>query len=119
MLTFTIEVTDEEIELSPAGESELLHEAREALEVQALSGLNREGQPLVGQKGNRLDLHDKGELWSQVTEAPAQGGLVFTSGHALVLEKYKADALNDASLSALEQRLTPMLDEQVTNKEVK
>lgn len=116
MLTFEIVVTDEEIDLSPEGESQLLHEAREALEQQALSGTDRDGKPIIGKGGKRLDLHDSGALWSDVTEAPAQGGIIFNSPHALVLEKYKADALSESNLSTLEERLKPMLDEQITTK---
>lgn len=116
MLTFEVIITDEEIELSQEGESALLHDTREALEQQARSGIDRDGKIMIGKKGQRLDLHDKGELWSNVTEAPAQGGLVFNSRHALVLEKYKADALSEANLKTLEERVNPTLDEQVTLK---
>lgn len=120
MLTFEIVVTEEEVELSAEGESALLHDARLALEAQSLAGLNRDGQPLLGKSGNRLDLHDTGRLYRNVTEAPAQGGLIYNEPYAQeVLTKYKADALNDASQAALEEKLTPMLNEQVTNQEVK
>ena len=119
MLKFEIVITEEEVVLSDAGEAALLSATREALEAQALAGIDRDGQPILGRSGKRLDLHDTGALWSQVTEAPAAGGLVFASDHASVLIKYKADALNDASQKALEERLTPTLQEQVTNREVK
>ena len=113
MIKFEVLTTDEEIELSPEGESQVLQAALEALEQQALSGTDRDGKPILGKGGKILDLHDTGALWSDVTEAPAQGGLVFNSPHALVLEKYKADALSPINLLTLEERLKTMLDEQV------
>lgn len=120
MLTFEIVVTEEDIILSDEGESVFLHASLEALEAQALAGLDRDGSPLIGSKGQRLDLHQSGALWRNVTEAPGAGGLVFEVPYAaVVLQKYKADGLNDASLSGLEERLKPVFDQQVTNKEVK
>lgn len=120
MLTFEIIVTEEDVVVSPEGDSQLLHAAREALEAQSLAGLNRDGQPLLGRSGNTLDLHDTGRMYRDVTEALAQGGLIYNAPYAEeVLLRYKADALNQASLAVLEEKLTPMLNEQVTNKEVK
>lgn len=119
MLKFEIVVTEEEVVISPQGESTLLHATREALEAQASAGINRDGQPIVGKGGKRLDLHDTGAMWRNVTEAPAQGGLVFNEPHAEhVLTKYKADGLSPASEAELEKRLEPLLDEHVTNREV-
>ena len=120
MLTFEIIVTEEDIEVSTEGELILLHEVREALEAQALAGLNRDGQPLLGKGGKRLDLHSSGRLWRNVTESPGEGGLIFLEPYAeAVLVGYKADGLNEASQQALEDRLGPLLDQHVTNKEVK
>lgn len=120
MLKFEIEVTEEEIEFSEAGETQLLQESLEALEAQALSGVDRDGAPIIGRSGKRLDLHETGRLWKNVTVVPAEEGLRFNEGYAgEVLTKYKADGLNEASQAALEERLTPMVNEQVTNKEVK
>ena len=120
MLKFEIIITEEEVVLSDAGEAALLSESLKALEAQALAGLDRDGQPIIGRSGKRLDLHgETGELWSKVTQAPAEGGLVFGSDHASVLTKYKADGLNEASQKALEEKLSPTMQDQVTNREVK
>jgi hypothetical protein len=40
VLRFEVIVTEEEIVLSPEGQAALLHAAREALEAQALAGLD-------------------------------------------------------------------------------
>lgn len=120
MLTFEIEVTEEEIVFSAEGEMQLLEDAAAALEAQDLAGLNRDGQPIVGRSGKVLDLHDTGALFRNVTPAPAQGGLIYNQPYAEeVFDRYKADALNDASMAALEEKLTPMVNEQTTNQEVK
>jgi hypothetical protein len=117
MLKFEIIVTEEEVELSSEGESELLHESRLALEAQALAGLDRDGAPILGKGGKRLDLHETGALWRNIKEAPAEGGLLFEEPYAeAVLTKYKADALNEASQAEIETKLKPTLDTEVKLK---
>jgi hypothetical protein len=120
LLKIAVVVTEEEVVLDSAGESLLLREAREALEAQALAGINRDGQPIVGAGGRRLDLHDTGRLWQDVTEAPAQGALIFNAPYAeTVLKKYKADALAPASQEGLTRKLEPLLDPHLTNQETR
>jgi hypothetical protein len=120
MLKFEVIVSEEEVELDIAGEVILLREAREALEQQALAGIDAKGQPILGKDGQRLDLHDTGAMWQDVTEAPAQHALIFNQPYAgIVLKKYNADALAPASQVALERKIEAPLDPHITNKEAK
>lgn len=120
MLTFEIIVTEEEIEFSAEGEAILLRDARAALEAQALSGKDRDGNPIKGKGGKTLDLHETGAMWRNVSESVAEDGLIFHEEYArVVLAKYKADALSPENQTKLDEKLTPLLDSHVTNKEVK
>ena len=117
MLKFEVIIEEEEVLLSDAGNTIFLDDSFEALDAQALSGKDRDGNRIVGVKGQTLDLHDSGGLWTDVTKAPAAGGLIFNKSYAeFVLTKYKADALNETSLSSIEERLTPKMDEQLFNR---
>jgi len=114
----SVTVAPEVIVVPDSLESYVLHQARLALEEQARSGINRDGQRIVGKDGRTLDLHDTGRLWQDVTEAPAQGGLVFGAPYAeAVLTKYKADALSQANQEDLEAQLQERVSNQITSKE--
>lgn len=120
MLKFKVRITREVVSVTPQGQALVLSRSRRALEAQALSGKNREGQPILGKGGKRLDLHDSGKLWQNVTEAPAEGGLIFNEPYAqFVLTKHKADALSPENQKILEETLTTPLQPFVINKEVK